>query len=51
MQTYQVRLAPRPGTNGGNLTTEVRANSEAEARLLAGAQYPGYQVEATRRVN
>jgi hypothetical protein len=51
MHTYQVRLAPRPGTSGRNLTTEVRANSDSEARLLAEAQYPGHRVEAIRRVS
>jgi hypothetical protein len=49
MHTYQVRLAPKPGTSGRNLTTEVRANSDTEARLLADAQYPSHRVEAIHR--
>jgi len=50
MHTYQVRLAPKPGNHGGNLTTEVRASSDSEARRLAEAQYPNYRVEAIHRV-
>ncbi len=49
MYTYRIRLSPKPGTSGGNLTTEVRANSDSEARRLAEAQYPGYRVEAVAR--
>lgn len=49
MYTYQIRLAPKPGTSGRNLTTEVRANSDTDARLLAEAQYPNHRVEAIHR--
>ena len=51
MYTYEVRLAPKPGTNGGNLSTQIRANSDSEARLLAAAQYLGYRCEAIRRLS
>jgi hypothetical protein len=50
MHTYQIRLSPKPGNPGGNLTTEVRAYSDLEARHLAEAQYPTYRVEAVHRV-
>ena len=44
------RLSPKPGTAGRNLTTEIRANSDTEARQLAEAQYPAYRVEAISRI-
>ena len=53
MHTYQVQLSPKPGTLGtrtGNLSTQVRANSDMEARRVAEAQFPGYRVEAIHRV-
>lgn len=50
MYTYRIRLSPKPGTSGRNLTTEVRANSDTEARQLAEAQYPAYRVEAISRI-
>lgn len=50
MFTYEIRLAPKPGNPGGNLTTEVRAYSDTQARSLAAAQYPSYRVEAVRQV-
>ncbi len=50
MSTYQVRLSPKPGTGGWNLTTEVRANSDTEARQLAEGQNPNRRVEAIRRL-
>jgi hypothetical protein len=51
MHTYEIRLAPKPGTAGRNLSTQVRANSDTEARLLAEAQYSGYRCEAIRRIS
>jgi hypothetical protein len=51
MYTYQIRLSPKPGTPGGNLTTEVRAYSNSEARRVAAAQYPDHRVEAIRRTD
>jgi hypothetical protein len=51
MHTYEIRLAPKPGTAGRNLSTQIRANSDTEARLLAEAQYPGYRCEAIRRIS
>lgn len=50
MYTYQIRLSPKPGTRTGNLTTEVRASSDCEARRIAESQYTGHRVEAVRRV-
>lgn len=50
MYTFEIRLFPRPGTIGGTLTTQVRASSDIQARLLAEAQYSGYQVQVVRRV-
>jgi hypothetical protein len=50
MYTYQVRLSPKPGTGGRNLTTEVRANSDTEARLLAESQNPNHRIEAIHRL-
>lgn len=50
MQTYRVRLSPKAGSTSGNLTTEVRATSETEARRLAEAQYPNHRVEVVQRV-
>jgi hypothetical protein len=50
MYTYRIRLAPKPGSRTGNLTTEVRANSDTEARRLAEAQYPSHRVEVVQRV-
>ena len=51
MYTYKIRLSPKPGSGSGNLTTEVRANSDTDARRLAEAQYPGYRVEFVQRVS
>lgn len=50
MHTYEIRLSPKPGTGGGNLTTQVTAVSDMQARQIAQAQYPGHRVEAIRRV-
>jgi hypothetical protein len=50
MFTYEVRLSPKPGNPGGNLTTEVRAYCDNQARTLAAAQYPTYRVEMIRRI-
>jgi hypothetical protein len=50
MFTYEIRLAPNSGTAGGNLTTQIRANSDTEARLLVQAQYCSHHVEAVRRI-
>jgi prolyl-tRNA synthetase len=50
MHTYEVRLSPKPGNPGGNLTTEVRAYSDTQARTIAESQYPTYRVEAIRRL-
>lgn len=50
MHTYKIRLSPKSGSASGNLTTEVRANSETEARHLAEAQYPRHRVEVVQRV-
>ena len=51
MYTYRIRLAPKPGAGTGNLTTDVRANSDTEARRLAEAQCPNHQVEVVQKVN
>ncbi len=45
MHTHQVRLAPKPGKHGGNLTTEIRASSDSEASWVAEAQYPNCRVD------
>jgi hypothetical protein len=50
MYTYRIRLSPKPGAGTGNLNTEVRANSDTEARRLAEAQYPNHRVEVVQRV-
>ncbi len=50
MFTYEIRLFPKPGTIGGTLTTQIRASSDIQARMLAEAQYMGYQVQVVRRV-
>lgn len=50
MFTFRIRMSPKPGTHGGNLTTEIRAQSDNDARRLAEAQYPGYRVEAVHRI-
>lgn len=50
MFTFQIRLAPKPGVGTGNLFSEVRANSDTEARRLAEAQYPNHRVEVVQRV-
>ena len=51
MHTYEIRLSPKAGTHGQNMTTEVRASSDSEARRVAQSQFPGYYVEAVRRVD
>lgn len=51
MYTFQVRLAPKPGTRTGNLTTEVRATSDSEARRLAESMFPGHRAEMVRRAD
>jgi hypothetical protein len=51
MHTYRVRLSPKPGTRTGNLTTEVRANSDSDARRIAESQFPGHRVEAIHLVS
>lgn len=51
MFTFKVRLAPRAGSASGNLTTEVRAMSDTEARRLAEAQYPNHRVEFVQRIS
>jgi hypothetical protein len=50
MYTFQIRLSPKPGTQTGNLTTEVRASSESEARRIAESMLPRHRLEAVRRV-
>ncbi len=51
VQHVHVRSPPCPEARnpGGNLTTEVRACSDTQARSLAAAQYPSYRVEAVRQ--
>jgi hypothetical protein len=44
MHTFQVRLAPKAGVIGGMLTTEIRASSGIQARMLAQSQYPSHTV-------
>ena len=51
MHTYEVRLSPRPGTGGGNITVVIQADSEMEARQIAQAQYQNYRVEGIHRVS
>lgn len=51
MHTYKVNLTPKPGTNGRNLTTQIVANSDSEAWLLAEAQYPGYSCSGIWRIS
>lgn len=51
MFTYQVRLAPKPGNPGGNITVTVQARSDTEARTIAASQNPTYQVQAVHGVN
>ncbi len=49
MHTYEVRLSPRPGTGGSNITVVIQAGSDTEARRIADAQYQHHRVEAVRR--
>ncbi|MEX2119903.1 MAG: hypothetical protein WD847_09945 [Pirellulales bacterium] len=51
MFTYQVRLSPKPGNPGGNITVTVQARSDTEARTIVVSQNPTYQVQAIHRVN
>jgi hypothetical protein len=37
MHTYEVRLSPRPGTGGSNITVVIQAGSDMEARRIAEA--------------
>ena len=46
MLTYEVRLSPRPGTGGSNITVVIQAGSDMEARRIAEAQYQTHRVEA-----
>jgi hypothetical protein len=48
--TFRVRLAPHFGVAGGVLTTEIRASSGMQARLLAQSQYPNYDVIDVQQV-
>ena len=49
MFTYQVRLSPKPGNPGGNITVTVQARSDTEARTIAASQNPTYQVQACHK--
>lgn len=49
MHSFRITLAPRPGVVSGCLTTEIRAESSASARMLAQAQYPNYIVTSVTR--
>jgi hypothetical protein len=49
MHTYEVRLSPRPGTGGSNLTVVIQAGSDMEARRIAEAQYQNHRVEVIHR--
>ena len=47
MAKFEVHLAPKPGTIGGNVQTIVEANDPFQAKQLAQAQYgSGYRVIA-----
>jgi hypothetical protein len=46
MHTYQVRLSPRPGRGGSNITVVIQAGSDTEARRIAEAQCQNHRVEA-----
>jgi len=50
MYTFLVKLYPKNGV-GGTLTTEVRASSEIQARLLLEPQYPNHRVEVVQRLS
>ncbi len=49
MLIYEVRLSPRPGTGGSNITVVIHAGSDVEAKRIAEAQYQNYRVEAVHR--
>jgi len=49
MFTFQVRLSPKPGNPGGNITVTVQASSDTEARTIAASQNPTYQVQACHK--
>ena len=44
MHTFDVTLVPRDG--GVTFTARIQANSDAEARRIAKASYPGHEVRA-----
>lgn len=47
MAKYEIHLAPKPGTIGGNVKTIVEANNPFQAIAMAQAQYgSGYKVIA-----
>ena len=50
MYTFRIKLAPHFGVAGGVLTTEVRASSPMQARLLAQSQYPNHNVVDVQQV-
>ena len=51
MHTYEVRMSPKPGTGGSNITIVVQTYSDVEARRVAEGQQPNHRVEAVHRQN
>ena len=49
MHTFEVRMSPKPGTSGSNITIVVQAYSDTEARQIAAGQQQNHQVEAVHR--
>ena len=49
LHTYLVTLCPKDGTRDGNIRTEVRADGDFWARVVAEARFPGYRIEAVSR--
>ena len=49
MHTYEVRMSPKPGSGGSNITIVVQAHSDTEARRIAEGQQCNHRVEAVHR--
>lgn len=51
MHMYQIRLSPKPGNPGQNITVTIQAGSDSEARRIAASQNPTYDVQAIHRLD
>ncbi len=49
MHIFEVRMSPKSGTGGSNITITVQAYSDTEARRIAEGQQPNHRVEAVHR--